>query len=174
LWIERELQMRRRHNSIRLWVQICLGILVFSGASVVASPHSAPDFSGLWKQDNDICLPKRSGDVTLRIEHRDPELTIETSISHDSVNSRRAIQKYTTDGRTSVSAGADGDRFDTAVARKGSSLVFSIEEHEDDRILRSTEIWSLIENGATLQRIRESMNGKKQILFYQRQERASK
>jgi hypothetical protein len=151
-----------------------LSILLFSAITVAALPQSAPHFSGLWKQDNDRCLPKRSSDVTLRIEHHDPELTIETSISGNSVNSRRAIQKYATDGRASVSTGADGDEFDTAVTWKGSSLVFSIEEHEGGSILRSTEIWSLMENGTKLQRIRERMNGEKQILFYQRQQRASK
>jgi hypothetical protein len=155
-------------------MRFCLIMLLFSAITLAAPTQSAPDFSGLWKQDNDRCLPKRSGDVTLRIEHHDPELTIETSVSHDSVNLRRAIQKYTTDGRTSVSTGADGDEFVTAVAWKGSSLVFSIEEHEGGSILRSTEIWSLIENGATLQRIRARTDGGKQILFYQCQQRASR
>jgi hypothetical protein len=84
------------------------------------------------------------------------------------------IRKYTTDGRTSVSTGADGDEFVTAVAWKGSSLVFSIEEHEGGSILRSTEIWSLIENGATVQRIRARTDGGKQILFYQCQQCASR
>jgi hypothetical protein len=145
-----------------------LTVLLFSAITIAARPQSGPDFSGLWMQDNDRCLPKRSGNVTLLIEHHDPELTIKTSISHDSQDSRRAIQKYTTDGRASVSTGADGDEFDTAIARRGSTLVFSIEEHEGGGILRSTETWSLIENGATLQRIRERSNGEKQSLFYQR------
>jgi hypothetical protein len=79
------------------------------------------------------------------------------------------VQKYTTDGRVSVSTGADGDEFHTSVVWKGSSLVFTIEEHEAGRILHSQETWSLIENGATLQRTREHLNGEKQILFYRRQ-----
>ena len=53
--------------------------LAFSAAAA-AWPQATPDFSGLWKQDNDRCQPKRNGDVTLRIEHHDPELTVETSI----------------------------------------------------------------------------------------------
>jgi hypothetical protein len=156
----------------RMRVRLC--ILLLFAISVVAWPQAAPDFSGLWKQDNDRCLPKRSGDVTLRIEHHDTELSIETSLLYDSVNSRHTVQKYTTDGRVSVSTGVDGDEFHTVVVAKDSSLVFSIEEHEDGRILRSTEMWSLIENGATLQRARERPDGEKQILFYKRQERASK
>ncbi len=155
-------------------MRIRLSILLLIAIHAVGWAQAAPDFSGIWKQDNDRCVPKRSGNVTLHIEHRDPELTIETSVARDSAKVRRAVQKYTTDGRASVSTGADGDEFHTAVAWKGSSLVFSIEEHEDGRILLSTETWSLIENGATLQRIRERANGDRQALIYQRQQSASK
>jgi hypothetical protein len=153
--------------------RICLSIVLYSAITLAAWPQAAPDFSGLWKQDNDRCLPKRGGDVALRIEHHDRELTVETSISHGAPNSRHAVQKYTTDGRVSVSTGADGDEFHTAVAWRDSNLVFSIEENEDGRILRSTEMWSLIENGATLQRTRERPDSARQILYYRRQQGAS-
>jgi hypothetical protein len=143
-------------------------MLLLSAMTVVAWPQTVPDFSGLWKQDNDRCQPKRSGDVTLHIEHHNPELTVETSMSHGSLSSRHAMQKYTTDGAVSVSTGADGDEFHTSVVWKNSSLVFTIEEHEDGRVLHSQETWSLIENGTTLQRTRERSNGEKQILFYRR------
>jgi hypothetical protein len=136
--IERELDMRKPQNSILLWVQICVGILVLSGAPVAALAQATADFSGLWKQDNDRCQPMRSGDVTLHVEHHDPEFTVETTISRAS-GPRRAVQRHTTDGRVSVSTGADGDEFHTSVVWKESSLVFSIEEHEDGRILRSKE-----------------------------------
>jgi hypothetical protein len=143
-------------------------MILLSAVTVAAWPQTVPDLSGLWKQDNDRCRPKRSGDVTLHIEHHDSELTVETSISHGSQIFRHAVQKYTTDGKVSVSTGADGDEFHTSVVWKDSSLVFAIEEHEDGRILHSQETWSLIENGATLQRTREHPNGEKQILFYRR------
>ena len=149
-------------------VRIFLGIFLLSTAAAVAWSQGAQDFSGLWKQDNDRCLPKRNGDVTLRIEHNDPELTVETSISRNSASSRHAVQKYTTDGKVSVSTGADGDEFNTSVVWKDSSLVLSIEEHEDGRILQSKETWSIIEDGAALERIRERPNGEKQTLFFRR------
>ena len=95
--------------------RILLGILLLSAAAVVAWPQGTPDFSGQWKQDNDRCQPKRNGDVTLGIKHRDPKLTIETSISRNSASSRHAVQKYTTDGKVSASTGADGDKFKTSV-----------------------------------------------------------
>lgn len=142
--------------------------LLLSITAAVAWPQGTPDFSGLWKQDNDRCQPKRNGDATLRIEHHDPELTVETSISGNSASSRHAIQRYTTDGKVSVSTGADGDEFNTSIVWKDSSLIFSIEEHEDGRILQSKETWSVIEDGATLERIRERPNGEKQTLFFRR------
>jgi hypothetical protein len=149
-------------------VRILLNAFVLSAIAVTAWAQATPDFSGLWKQDNERCQPKRNGDVTLRIEHHDPELTVETSISRISASSRHAVQGYTTDGKVSVSTGADGDEFQASIVWKDSSLVFSIEEHEDGRILLSKETWSVIEDGATLERIRKRPNGEKQILFFGR------
>jgi hypothetical protein len=94
-------------------VRIFLSILLLSPAAAVAWSQVTRDFSGLWKQDNDRCQPKRNGDVTLRIEHHNPKLTVETLISGNSASSRHAVQKYTTNGKISVSTGADGDRFNT-------------------------------------------------------------
>ena len=173
LRIDRKLRMKKkkismfrgvRFRSVRMFLEI---LLLVTAASV-ACAQGTPDFSGLWKQDNDRCQPKRNGDVTLRIEHHGPELTMETSISRNSSGSRHAVQKYTTDGKVSVSTGADGDEFYTSVAWKDSSLVFSIEEHEDGRILPSKESWSLIEGGATLKKIRERLNSEPQTIFFRR------
>jgi hypothetical protein len=149
-------------------MRIFLNIVLLSTAVGVAFSQRTPDFSGQWKQDNDRCQPKRNGDVTLRIEHREPELTVETSISRNSQTPRHALQKYTTDGKVSISTGADGDEFHTSVVWKDASLVFSIEEHEDGRILKSKETWSLIDSGATLERVRERPDGDKQTLFFRR------
>jgi hypothetical protein len=160
--------MRKKQRSILRPALLRIALLAFfaAGAAAYAQP---PDFSGLWKQDNDRCQPKRSGDVTLRIQHREPEFTVETTISRGSDSPRHAVQRYATDGKVSVSTGADGDEFLTSVVWMGASLVFSIEEHEDGRILRSTETWSLLENGSVLRRIRERPDGDKQVLFYRRE-----
>jgi hypothetical protein len=167
--MEFELHTRKNNQLTHRRIRICLNILfLLSTMAVTARAQSAPGFSGLWKQDNDRCQPKRTADVTLRIEHYEPKLTVETSISRNSRNSRHAVQKHTTDGMVSVSTGADGDEFHTSVVRKNASLVFSIEEHEDGLILLSNETRSVIEGGATLERIRESDDGKKQILFFRR------
>ena len=54
-----------------------------------------------------------------------------------------------------MSTGAEGDEFHTSIVWNGQSLVFSVEEHEDDRVILSKEIWTLMENGAALERCRE-------------------
>jgi hypothetical protein len=79
------------------------------------------------------------------------------------------VQRYSTDGKASLSTRADGDEFHTSVTRSGPGLVFVVEEHEDGRILLSKETWTLLENGAVLQRVRErSEGGEQQTLIYTR------
>ena len=134
-----------------------------------AHAQTHPDFSGLWKQDNAHSIPARSGDTTLRIEHHDPELTIETTTLRSLLPRQHAIQRYTTDGKESISTGADGDSFHTQISWHDQTLVFTIVEHEDSRIINTTEIWSLIDDGATLKRIRQSSKSKgEQTILYTR------
>ena len=74
----------------------------------------------------------------LHIDHRDPDLTVETTMLRSSGPVPGMLCNATsTDGRTSVSTGADGDEFHTSVVWSGPSLVFSVEEHEDGRIILS-------------------------------------
>ena len=133
-----------------------------------------PDFSGTWRQSNERSIPRRMGDVTLHIDHHDPGLTVETTILRGSSASRHAVQHYMTDGRVAITTGADGDEFHTAIVWSGESLIFSVEEHEDGRIILSKETWTMIENGAALQRVREGVNASpdgagKQTLIYLRE-----
>jgi hypothetical protein len=149
-------------------VLLLAGVMAPSG---ICLPPNA-DFSGTWKQSNERSTPARTGNVTLHIDHRDPEMTVETIILRGSAAPRHAFQRYTTDGKTSISTGADGDEFHTSVVWRGQGLVFSVEEHEDGRIILSREIWTLIENGAAIERCRER-NGtrdrsRKQTIIYLR------
>ena len=129
-----------------------------------------PDFSGTWKQSNERSVPSRTGNVIVQIDHHDPDMTVETTIIHGSAAPRHAVQRYTTDGKTSTSTGADGDEFHTAAVWSGPTLVFSVEEHEHGRIILSRETWTLIENGAVLER-RRQRNGAagEQTIIYLRQ-----
>jgi hypothetical protein len=151
------------------WIILAaLFAVIIAGSGTRA--QTLPNFSGLWKQSNERCVPRRTGEVILRIDHRDPILTVETSSSRGSAAPRQAVQRYTTDGKVSVTTGADGDEFHTSIVWSGSSLVFSIEEHEDGRVILSKETWTLTENNGVLQRVRERLDGgEKKILIYLRE-----
>jgi len=147
-------------------------VVLMTSPGICSQPN--PDFSGAWTQSNERSMPRRTGNVTLHIEHRDPELTVETTIIRASAAPRHAVQRYTTDGKVSISTGADWDEFHTSIIWDGQNLIFSVEEHEDGRIILSKETWTLIENGAALQRVREGVNAfpdgaGKQTLIYLRQ-----
>ena len=140
-------------------------LLVASGMCWAANP----DFSGTWKQSNERSTPGRKGDVTLHIDYGDSQLTVETTIRRSGAVPKHALQHYTKDGKPSVSTGADGDEFHTAVTRRGPALVFSVEEHEDGRVILSQETWTLIENGAALERRRDRQGGAKDVIIYLRE-----
>jgi hypothetical protein len=123
-------------------------------------------FLGNLKQDNAQSTPKRGGDVTLRIEHRDPEFVVETTSK--GLTTRHALQRYTTDGMESISIGSDGDEFHSKAVWKDEALVFDILEIEDGKRLRSTEVWSLIEGGRSLKRVRGGEKAGEQTLIYTR------
>jgi hypothetical protein len=128
---------------------------------------NVPDFSGHWKQNNEQCSPKRTGDVTLTIQHHDPELVVETTSKVRTA--KHALQRYTTDGREAKSKGADGDEFHSRVVWKGDSLSFDIVELENGKSLKSTEIWTLRDGGKALQRVRRSEKSGEQMLIYFRE-----
>ena len=132
----------------------------------LAAGAPMPDFSGTWKLSNEQSSPKRTGDVTLRIEHRDPELIVETT--SNGRTARHALQRYTTDGKESQSVGADGDEFHSTVVWNDGTLVFDIVEIEDGKRLQSTELWSLTDGGMTLKRVRRTRKAGEQTLIYVR------
>jgi hypothetical protein len=110
--------------------------------------------------------------VTLQINHNDSDLTVETTILRGAAVPRNALQHHRTDGKTSVSTGPDGDEFHTSVVWSGRDLVFSMEEHEDGRIILSKETWTLSEDRAALERTRERTGdqaGKQTIIYHLRQ-----
>jgi hypothetical protein len=129
---------------------------------------ATPDFSGIWKQSNERSLPKRTGEVTLRISQRVQELTVETTSK--GLITRHAVQHYTTDGVESKSIGADGDEFHSTVVWRDGTLAFEILELEDGKRLRSTEFWSLIDEGMSLKRVRKTEKNGEQTVIYIRAE----
>lgn len=155
----------------RLILALLAPLVLVPASAVCFQP--GPTFSGTWKQSNDRCVPIRRGDVIRHIEQHGSSLVVETTAVQGSRPSRHAVQRYSIGGPTSVSTGIDGDEFHTSVVRNGASLVFTIEEHEDGRVLHSKETWTLIENETTLEVNRESLDvsaddARKQTLIYLR------
>lgn len=153
----------------RRFLLLLLTSTVFASAAI-CSP-SEPDFSGTWKQSNERCVPKRTGTAVRHIDQRGSDLVVETNVVRSSGPPRHAVQRYTTDGVTSVSTGTDGDEFHTSVTRNGDSLIFAMEEHERGRVIHSKEKWTLIENGSALKIDRENLGAdddgpQKQTLVY--------
>jgi hypothetical protein len=72
--------MERR--SFLVW----LPVLLLAPAGICVPPN--PNFSGTWKQSNERCTPTRTGDVTLYIDHRDPDLTVKTIVLRSSGSPR--------------------------------------------------------------------------------------
>jgi len=132
----------------------------------LAAGAPMPDFSGTWKLSNEQSSPKRTGDVTLRIEHRDPELIVETSRT---VGPRGMLCSATRrTGRSRNPSAADGDEFHSTVVWNDGTLVFDIVEIEDGKRLQSTELWSLTDGGMTLKRVRRTRKAGEQTLIYVR------
>lgn len=92
----------------RMFFGLLLVVLVAS-PGICSQPN--PDFSGAWKQSNERSMPRRTGNVTLLIDHRDSELTVETTVIRGFVAPRYSVQRYTTDGKVYISIGADGEEF---------------------------------------------------------------
>ena len=158
---------RRRRTKVREIVLIMSFVVMAANPGMWAQP--TVNFSGTWKQCNECCQPKRTGDVTVVIEHRDPELMVAMTILRGSAIPRHSTQRYTTDGKQSISIGPNGDEFHTSVIWSGQSLVFTVEEHEKGQIIHSKETWTVIENGAALKRVQEGpAGGAQRGLIYQK------
>jgi hypothetical protein len=103
--------------------------MVLLTSTGICSPPN-PNFSGTWRLSSKRSMPTRAGNVTLQIDHRDPELTVETTMLRDSGAPRHAVQRYTSDRKMSISTGADEDEFHTSIAWEGQSLIFSVQAGE--------------------------------------------
>jgi hypothetical protein len=168
--VETVITYRHSRSQMRRFAYTAAFLLLFLvRCSPMLVAQSKPDFSGVWQQDNAHSLPARSGEVTLRIVYRDPELSIETTILRTGQAKQYALQRYTTDGRQSTSTGADGDHFVTRIVWNEDTLIFSIIEHEGGRTITSSEIWSISDSGETLKRVRRSSKADGQrFIFYRR------
>ena len=165
--LEHESQMKSRRKWMHRSLRTCFILFQLTAVTAVARPQATPDFSGLWEQDNDRCQPKRTGDVTLHIEHHGAELVVETHRLH---MPRRAPGAHCRNTRSMEKSRYQQERTETNSTPGLSVEAQAWSSLSDGHILHSQETWSLIEKSATLERIRERPNGEKQILFYRRRQ----
>ncbi len=146
-----------------------VALMLATSGSPVLSAQSASAYAGMWKLNNQLSEPKREGEVTLTIKFEDPKLIFELLSARASAPPRHATQTYSLDGSQTTWIGADGDRFDAVVEGKNGSLVFSLVEHEDGRTLRSTETWTLTDDGQRIKRIRDREGKPTETFVYDKQ-----
>lgn len=125
-------------------------------ACLAAQPR--PDFNGLWKQNNDRCVPKRTAsgfDYSNRIVQSGDDLKM-TTITKGDRGERSYDRSYKTDGSDQASKDAEGDEFHTHVHWDGAALVFETVEKDRNGTLTTKETWTLIDGGKTLQKVRKT------------------
>ncbi len=144
-------------------------LMIATFGSSILSAQSAAAYAGMWKLNSQMSEPKRDGEVTLKIRFEDPKLIVELLSVRASSPPRHATQTYSLDGNQTTWIGADGDRFDATVEGNNGSLVFSIVEHEDGRTLRSTETWTLTDDGQRIKRTRNREGKPTETFVYDKQ-----
>jgi len=124
-----------------------LGLLI----AVSATGATPPDFTGHWRQQRDSGAQRR-----LDIEQNGQTLQVTTTITN-SQGSRHIDVKYDIGGQETVYKGLDGDEFHSSVHWDNSALVFQTVEHEGGKEIPETTVWTLSEDGKSLQVKRESI-----------------
>ncbi len=113
-------------------------------------------FAGSWQQNNDRCVPSpRSKAVSnkMTVTLNNPTLRVHI-VSNNGRGERQLDLTYEIDGKEIVYTGMDGDEYHSKVRWAANSLVFTNVEHERGRIVPSQEIWTLLDSGKSLQRVR--------------------
>jgi hypothetical protein len=149
-------------------MRILLNAFVLSAITAVAWAQATPDFRACGSRTT--IAASRSAMATSRCGS---SITTQSSRSKRSIS--RASSEFAARG-AKVHNRWKGLRIDRSRWRRVSNIGrlegreprLLIEEHEDGRILLSKETWSVIEDGATLERNRERPNSEKQTLFYRR------
>jgi hypothetical protein len=155
-----------------VYTTVLAALLAVPALTAALHAETHPDFSGVWKQANERCIPKQSGEATITIKQHDPQISIEMASKMGTAPVSRGEKLYTLNGKPTMMKDSEGDEVDNSVTWHDKSIVFSTDEHEDGRILHSEETWTLVENGSVLQRIRTGLkSGRTQTLIYVKESR---
>jgi hypothetical protein len=115
--------------------------------------ETRPDFSGVWQQMNDRCVPKpkdKHASYRLVIDQNGSALRLGITTNKGSLH-----LDYVVAGGELVYTGLDGDQFHTKVRWDGPSLVFDTVEYERGHKVLAKEVWTLTDASRTLRRVKE-------------------
>jgi hypothetical protein len=131
--------------------------------AVCANGQTRPDFTGRWHQQTNAGEQRQ-----LDIEQHGDTLRVQTTVTN-SKGTRHLEVNYRIGGAETVYKGLDGDEFHSRVHWDGSALVFETVEHERGQRIPETTVWTISEDGASIQLKRQSKSGKNSSVTYSRQ-----
>jgi hypothetical protein len=107
--------------------------------------QSRPNFSGEWREQTDSKTQH-----SLEVEQKGQKLRVNTVVTN-SDGTRNLDVKYAIGGSETAYKGLDGDKFLTSVQWVAGTLVFDTIEQENSSQIPQKAIWTLSEDGNTLQ-----------------------
>lgn len=142
------------------------GIFIVIFLAIYCSGQSSTDFTGHWRQESNSATQRQ-----LEIEQKGKSLLVKT-IQTSSQGTRQLEVKYEMGGPPTTYTGLDGDDFRSSVRWDGGALVSETIEHEDGNEIPQKAIWTLSQDGNTLQVERDlTKSGQKMhsLITYSRQ-----
>lgn len=124
-------------KNVTAWIVLFLAI--------PASGQTSIDFTGHWCQQRNSRAQRQ-----FEIEQNGRTLRVKSVVAN-SEGTRNLEVKYEIGGARTCYTGLDGDEFCTSVRWDGRTLVFETTEHEGGSDIPQKAVWSLSEDGKTLQ-----------------------
>lgn len=126
-------------------------LFLIAAAANVAMAADKPDFSGDWKLDADKStfgpMPPPSS-LTRKIDHKDPDLTVNTSQSTEQ-GDMNVTAKYSTDGKETTNS-MMGNDVKSKANWDGNTLVIVSNANFGGTDIKITNKWKLSDDGKTL------------------------
>lgn len=126
-------------------------LFLIAAATNVAMAADKPDFSGDWKLDADKStfgpMPPPSS-LTRKIDHKDPDLTVNTSQSTEQ-GDMNVTAKYSTDGKETTNS-MMGNDVKSKANWDGNTLVIVSNANFGGTDIKITNKWKLSDDGKTL------------------------
>ena len=144
--------MQHRRVTIRLALVLMLNftttlavLTFFSLAISSARGQSSANFTGHWRQNTNSSTQRQ-----LEVEQNQKILLVRTIVTN-SQGTRRLEVKYEIGGAPTTYTGFDGDQFRSSVHWEQRTLIFETIENEGGQKIPQKSVWTLLDDGNTLQ-----------------------